>query len=128
MASVLRALYPARYEAATGKARVLRPAGCLGGVAQGLAGMGERARANYHLLSSLGPEALLAPCVQQHGSSALGLQQRLGLLIMSRKEGPARESIISRRQKLDLVLVRAQQVGSHQHQIQPVASNRECCG
>ena len=115
------------YAAATGAKSLLRPAGCLDRVAQGLAGMGERARANYHLLSSLGPEALLAPCVQQHGASALGLQLRLGLLIMSRKEGPARESIISRRQKLDLVLVRAQQVGSHQHQIQPVASNRECC-
>ena len=91
-----------------------------------MAGMGERARANYHLLSSLGPEALLAPCVQQHGASALGLQLQLGLRIMSRKEGPARESIISRRQKLDLVLVRAQRVGSHQHQIQPVASSRDC--
>ena len=75
-----------------GKREELRPAGWLVRVAQGLAGVGERARANYRLLSSLGPEALLAQRSSRHDTRALGLLVRLGLLNMTRKEDPARPS------------------------------------
>ena len=83
-----------------------------------------RARANYRLLSTLGPKALLAQCVQLCGTRALGLQPGLDVRLMSRNEHPARWSSLLRRYVEDLVLVRARLLDWHQQQIQPVASNK----